>query len=54
MDLVIEPKIAVSMTYIESKNMIAIFGGCGYQDESNELIFLDVSQYNFKKSSEKL
>jgi hypothetical protein len=29
-EILFEPKIAVSMAYVEKKNMIAIFGGSGY------------------------
>jgi hypothetical protein len=43
LEILFEPEIAVSMVFVEKKNMIAIFGRSGYQNDSNDLILLDVN-----------
>ena len=37
-------RIASSMCFNPDLNLLAVFGGCGFNDDSNDLYILDLNQ----------
>ena len=37
-------RIATSMCYDPEKNLVAVFGGCGFNDDSNDLYIIELNK----------